>query len=315
MCSLMRSILNLFVIWASLFWGAFAFSETSEISATQNQDTVNEQRVDSLKEPLYNPFLERYVLDELKQIRQDLAAHKVETTKAVVDRDLAIGDKAMSYATNTVTYFFYLIAAVSSILVIVGWTSIRDIRDKVHSVADKEVQALVSTYEKRLRTLEQQLMQKTQHIDENREEIKHTQEVHALWLRAQQEHSAANKIVMYDEILALRPSDSEALTYKADAILELGEPNWAKELCIQALAIDANYGYAHYQMACVSVALGMFDDAIASLNKAIGLSESFIDEAAKDPALKPLSELPEFRQLLTKAPALSAVKTDSNSAL
>ncbi len=273
------------------------FTQAAPATHAADDAALAKEHIDQLEAPLYSAFIERYMLDELKQLRIDMATQKVELTEKLVDRDLSIGDKAMSYATNTVTYFFYLIAAASSILVIVGWKSIRDIRDKVHSEATKEIQALVNTYEKRLHAIEKQLTQKTQHIDENREEIEKTQELHGLWLRAQQEHSAANKISFYDEILRLRPGDCEALTYKADAILELGEPNWAKDLCTQALQTDPHYGYAHYQMACAYVALESFDEAITSLEKAVAVSESFIEEANQDEALKPLRKLSAFTGL------------------
>lgn len=303
----MRRLAVTFVVasacWLASSWLALGLAEVQpEAAATVERAPTQravEDAVGELNEPLYTPFIERYVLDELKQLRIDVAAQRAEFIQSLVDRDLSIGDKAMNYATNTVTYFFYLIAAVSSILVIVGWTSIRDIRDKVHSVADKEVQQLVKIYEERLHAIEKQLTQKTRHIDQNREAIERTQELHALWLRAQQEHAPANKILFYDEILKMRPTDCEALTYKADAILELREPNWAKELCAQALRIDPDYGYAHYQMACACVALGELEQAMVSLHRAVSISESFVDEAAADPALAPLHDLPEFAQQIT----------------
>lgn len=261
-------------------------------------------QVDGLNEPLYTPFIERYILDELKQLRTDMASQRLDMTEKILDRDLMVSDKAMSYATNTVTYFFYLIAAVSSILVIVGWTSIRDIRDKVHSVADKEVQKLVEAYEERLRAIEKQLMQKTQHIDENRLQIEKTQEVHSMWLRAAQEHSIQGKIAIYDEILRLRPNDAEALTYKADTVLELGEPQWAKNLCHRALEIDPQYGYAHYQLACANVALSDFDEAVAGLARAMQFSDAIIEDIRSDKALAPLREYPAFKNLFD-VPAVS----------
>lgn len=263
----------------------------------RTEPPVAKDGLGTLTEPLYSPFIERYILDELKLLRTELAAQKVEMTEKILDRDLMVSDKAMSYATNTVTYFFYLIAAVSSILVIVGWTSIRDIRDKVHSVADKEVQKLVDAYEKRLHAIEKQLMQKTRHIDENRQQIERTQEVHSLWLRAAQEHSVQGKIVIYDEILKLRPSDAEALTYKADMVLELGEPQWAKNLCVRAVEIDPHYGYAHYQLACANVALKDFDEAVAGLARAIECSEAIMEDIRRDSALAPLREYPAFKAL------------------
>lgn len=293
----MRSLTRYCVLLICVL-AATASAQTTDTSAQQDQAEQARQKVESLEEPLYNPFIERYVLDELKQLRQDMANQKVELVQSVVDRDLMVSDKAMSYASNTVTYFFYLIAGVSSILVIVGWTSIRDIRDKVHSVADKEVQKLVTTYEQRLRAIEQQLTQKTQHIHQNRVEIEKTQELHSLWLRAAQEHSHANKVHLYDEILRLHPGDCEAMTYKADTILEMGEPHWAKDLCRQALDQDPEYGYAHYQLACANAALHRYDEAIASLRRAISISESFIAEAVKDPALQELTHQPEFSDLM-----------------
>src|SRR5690606_13473613 len=107
---------------------------------------------------------------------------------------------------------------------------------------------LIEVYEERLQGIEKQLTQKSRHIDANREEIERTQELHSLWLRAAQESVPANKIAVYDQILALKPSDCEALTYKADAVLELGEPQWAVNLCQQALAIDSDNAHAFYQL-------------------------------------------------------------------
>lgn len=276
---------------------AAAAADTPAVASGADEEAVREA-VDSLEEPLYTPFIERYLLDEVKQLRIDMANQRQEMTEKIVDRDLMVSDKAMSYSANTVTYFFYLIAAVSSVLVIVGWTSIREIREKVHSVADKEVQKLVDMYEKRLRSIEQQLMQKSEHIDQNRQQIEKTQEMHALWLRAGQEHSEAAKIAVYDEILSLRGDDVEALTYKADTVLEFNEPQWAKNLCQQALSFDPTYGHAHFQLACANVALGNYEEAVAGLAKAVQLSETIIDDILHDDALAALREHPSFKDLL-----------------
>ncbi len=219
------------------------------IAQEVNEEKISEQ-IETLNKPLYSPFIERYVLDELKQLRAEQAITKNELIQQIVDREHQSVDRAVAYATDTVTYFFYLIAAATSVLVLVGWTSIRDIKARVHSLADEEISNLVMEYEKRLAVIEKQLQQKTQYIEENREEIELTQEIQSLWLRAQQDSSPANKISVIDEILKLRPLDAEALTYKADAVLELDEPQWAVNLCGQALAIDPDSSFAQYQMAC-----------------------------------------------------------------
>lgn len=257
-----------------------------------------EAEVEALNEPLYTPFIERYMLDELKQLRTDTAALRHEMIQQIVDREINAVDKAISYSTNTVTYFFYLIAGATSILVLVGWTSIREIRERVHSLADEEISKLVTEYEHRLHAIEQQLNQKTLHIEENREEIERTQDLQSLWLRAAQENSAAHKIGIYDQILKIKRDDCEALTYKADAVLELGEPQWASNLCHQALLIDPDNSHAFYQLACTYSALGQLEEALYYLKEAIQRSESYRDEITQDPALEPLQAHPGLQKIL-----------------
>lgn len=258
--------------------------------------------VGNLEKPLYNPFVERYVLDELKHLRVDLSAQRAELIQQIVDRELESVDRGVTYATNTVTYFFYLIAASSSVLVLVGWRSIADIKDRVRTLADEEINKLVQEYEERLRAIEQQLNQRTRNIEknlvENREEIELTRDMQSLWLRAGQESSPQDKIQIYDQILLLDKDDCEALTYKADAALELQEPQWAANLCHQALVIDPENGHAFYQLGCAYTLMGQMDEAMDYINKAITRSENYLEKIAGDPALEPLRRYEPFQEFI-----------------
>lgn len=262
-----------------------------------------QQHVDQLEAPLYSAFTERYVLDELKALRMDMAAQRVEFIQQITDRQIEAVDRSVSYATSTVSNFFYIIAAVSSVLVIVGWTSIREMKEKMGSLADKELRKLIGAYEERLRDFESQLREKSTYIDENREAIERTKEIHALWLRAAQENSPANKILIYDQILAINPRDCEAITYKADAALESNEPQWAINLCQRALQLDPANAHALYQLACAHTALSHFEDAIQYLTQALVNGDARLDDFAKDPALQPLHHLPAFERLLDEKTA------------
>lgn len=261
-----------------------------QVQAEETTQQQAEDSVESLQEPLYNPFVERYVLDELKQIRIDMAAQRNDMIQQIVDREHRSVDRGVEYATNTVTYFFYLIAAATSVLVLVGWTSIRDIKERVQSLADEEINKLINEYENRLGNIERQLNQKSQFIEKNREEIEMTQEAQALWLRAAQDHNPASKIDIYDQIIKLGFFDAEALTYKADSVLELNEPQWAVNLCHQALEVDPENSHAFYQLACAHTTLEQYDDAVHYLVEAIRRNENYRDEINTDPALKPLLE-------------------------
>lgn len=266
-----------------------------ETTAAEKADT---SVVDDLDEPLYSPFIERYVLDELKQLRIDQANTRSELIQQIVDREHRSVDRGVDYATSTITYFFYLIAAASSVLVVVGWTSIREMKERVHSLADEEISRLITEYEVRLETMESLMKQKTRHIEENREEIELTQELQSHWLRAQQEPSAANKIAIYDEILKLKPSDCEALTYKADAVLELNEPQWAANLCRQALKIDKDNSHAFYQLACAYTAMNQMEEAVRYLKEALYRRDSYLVDIRSDPALQTLVEHELFKELV-----------------
>ena len=288
------------VLLLGLFYSINTLSSTQEKEnlSTNNHQTQASEPIPPLDSPLYSPFIERYILDELKDIRKDMAQKHQYLTQKMVDRELHSVDRGVTYATDAVTYFFYLIAGATSILVLAGWTSINDMKKRIHVLANERISNLIKEYEDRLHNIEHQLGQKTQHIEENREEIALTQEIQSLWLRAGQDNNPQNKISIYDQILKLRHGDCEALTYKADAVLELKEPQWAVNLCTQALVIDPENSHAFYQLGCAYTALGQFDEAVSALSKALSISESYREELASDPALYALKDLSKFQELL-----------------
>lgn len=253
-------------------------------------DQALEAKIEGLDEPLYNPFVERYLMDEVKQIRLDQLEFKNQVLQEVRNREVGLVDRAIGYVTDAMTYVFYLIAAVSSLLVIVGWNSLRDIKQKALDLADHKVSNLVDEYEGRLKRIERELMNKSQSIEENRQEIERTQEIHSLWLRASQENSPATKVEVYDEILQINREDVEAMTYKADAVLELDQPVWALNLCKQALTLDSSNGFAHFQAACALAVLGQMTEAHHHLTQAVKISVNYLELIEEDDALKALRE-------------------------
>mgnify|MGYP003631878436 CR=1 FL=1 len=180
------------------------------------------------------------------------------------------------------------------------FTALLGFQANAHSLADAEISRLINEYESRLLAMESLMKQKTQDIEENREEIELTQELQSHWLRAQQEPSPSNKISIYDDILKLKSNDCEALTYKADAVLELDEPQWAASLCRQALKIDPENSHAFYQLACAYTAMNQMDEAIRYLREALS-RDSYLDDIKTDPALQPLVEHDLFKELIAMA--------------
>ncbi|MGI3003479.1 TPR end-of-group domain-containing protein [Shewanella algae] len=227
------------------------------------------------------PLMERYVLDELKSIRQDMQSLEKRVTVDITDRELAVADKSMNYANVTVTYFFYLIAAAVSLIALVGWQSLKDIRDKTQEMANEKLEAIAAQYEKKFQEMERELKRKSRIITENNKEIERINEIHNLWIRAQHSQTPEQRIEIYNDILKIRPGDLEALTYKADAAMEMGEYHWAMSICNRVLEVDPKNANALYQRACAFTRMGSEEQAISDLELAVGFSAS-LSEAAKE---------------------------------
>ena len=264
--------------------------------AENSRDYMAEESIDELQKPLYNPFVERYMLDEIKSLRKDLQAQRADFAEKYTRAQVDSADRAIRYTTDTINNIFYMIAAAASIFALVGWSSMRDIRAKLNEVMDKKVATISAEYEKRLSNLEIKLKDRTERIISAQEDISRTNTIHSLWMRAGLEATPQSRIDVYDQILELNDEDIEALTYKADAVLELDEPEWALSLCDKALCLNPSYAYAHYQRACANSTLGHLDAAMDDLKHAIDLSATYLEEAKND---KDLSNLRESGRLDT----------------
>lgn len=273
-----------------LLFLAVAYSQAS-------MDSASAVRIDSLNQPLYNPFVERYILDEVKTIREGQIRLRSEVREQIASAKLENSDRTVDYATSTVSNLFYIITAAASIFVLVGWNSVRDVRNKLSELVDEKVNAITNDYEDRLNALDKRLKARSEEIIEAHEKIAKSNTIHALWMRSGLEITPQAKIDIYDEILKISPADVEALSYKADALLEENEPQWALSLCNKALGIDDEYGFAYWQRACAEAILGKEQEALSDIRQAILLSPDFADELYSETALESLRELDGFAAL------------------
>lgn len=286
----------------------------AQTSGSTDQTTVNGQVTDSTTDvpsidyrPLsaeersnMPPLMERYVLDELKNLRTEMQGMRAELLREVVNRQLEAIDKAISYSSNTVTYFFYFVAAVGALLTMLGWQSLRELKSSVRNLANTELQRLSQEFEGRLTSLENELLLKSKLINDHQHEIERTQTIHALWLQANQLGNPRAKIETYDKILELAPGDPEVMAYKADAALQLGDRDWALSLCNRLLAEAPENANGYYQRACANAGLGFKEAALADLQRAVELSDTMRQPAWAEEEFEPLRDMPEFTQILGK---------------
>lgn len=257
-----------------------------------------QQALAQLNEPMYKPLLERYILDELKAVRQDQQQLREDVTKQVTHAQLDTADRALIYTTDTINNVFFIITATASILVLVGWNSLRDVKNKVEDIVNTRVSVITDEYEDRLKILEEKLRVRSEEILSNQERISVTNEVHSLWMRANLESDFANKIEIFDEILKRKPEDVEAIAYKADALLELNETAKAIELCNQAIDIDSDYGYAYWQRACAYALTHKHADALADIKMALDYSPNLRNELLHESAFASLHDNDSFNAIV-----------------
>lgn len=267
--------------------------------AMLNFSSVKAQQTPAeIDEPLYKPFIERYILDELKNLRQDQQFMRTELTNKVAEARLDASDRAVRYTTDTVNNIFFIITAAASILVLLGWRSLREVRETIKAQVESQVSQMTVEYEKRLNELEKKLVIRSEQIISAQEKISQTNQVHSLWMRAGLETNLHEQINIYDQILEIKPDDVEALTYKADSLLDLGEARWALSLTNQAIDHDDEYALAYWQRACAEAALGQHDEAVRDLETAIRQSPALKDEVTGETAFEVLHEHLSFNKLL-----------------
>jgi len=260
---------------------------------------------EKINKPLYKPFIERYVLDELKQLRQDQSTLRVEVTEKVANAKLDSSDRVIRYTADTTNIIFYIITAAASILVFLGWKSLRDIKDKIEFITTEKLSILTQEYENRLDELENKLKNRSEQIIATQEEMSDSNAIHSLWMRSALEKSDQEKLKIYDQILEINPDDTEALTYKADVLLDLGEIKWALSLSDQAIEHDADYALAYWQRACAKAMLGQENDAIEDIKMAIKLTDSLKDEIADEVYFEKLKSNHEFLALMEETDSMA----------
>ena len=164
-----------------LLFIVFIGASSAVQAADKNTATLDEQQqreLAQLKEPMYKPLLERYILDELKSVRQDQQKLREDVTKQVTHAQLDTADRALTYTTDTINNLFFIITATASILVLVGWNSLRDVKNKVEDIVNTRVSVITDEYEDRLKILEEKLRVRSEEILSNQERISITNEVH-----------------------------------------------------------------------------------------------------------------------------------------
>jgi tetratricopeptide (TPR) repeat protein len=258
---------------------------------------ADNSQIKGLDKALEKPLIERYIIDELKDLRMENMKLKNEVEKRISRAEVEQTDRAARYITDTIGNMFYLIAAATSILIFAGWNSLRDIRRKTEEIVESRLDAITQKYNAQMQTLQDTLTQQSKKILDNQNKIYNTQYIHSLWMRSNLETNPQSRIDLYDEILKVNTNDAEVYAYKADAVLDMDEYEWALNLSNKALEIDPEYGYAYWQRSCANAVLGNKREAIEDLQTAIEKSPQLRDEIDDEVLFENIKESEEFKKI------------------
>jgi tetratricopeptide (TPR) repeat protein len=250
------------------------------------------------KKQLQEPLIERYILDELKQIRIDNQQIKVDVAEKIAASKIITNDRAIEYTTNTLNSIFYIVTIAASFLVILGWRSLSDVKNTVDNLVSKKVGEITDKYEQRLDEMESKIKSRSNEIIANQEEISNTNLVHSLWMRAGLEKSNREKLKIYDQILEIKPNDVEVMTYKADVLLDIDKVDEALKLSNLAIDNNDNYALAYWQRACAYASLSRFDEAIEDIKKSISISAPLKNKITEEVHFENLKNIDEFINLV-----------------
>jgi len=260
----------------------------SLIANTQSKDSILEK-----------PLVERYILDELKDLRTNQQKLKEDVTIQITQSQLTSTDRTIRYATDTINNIFYIIAAVSSLVLIVGLKSIKEIKENSEMLVETKITQLTREFEERLLDIENKAKQRFEMITANQDKISQAEAINALWRRAELEENLQEKINIYDEIIKINPNDVETLAYKADVLLDLDETRWALALCNNAIELDSEYALSYWQRACANAILENENESIEDIKMALNISPNLHDELESEDSFKKLYKHKEFKALLS----------------
>ncbi len=254
-------------------------------------------QITGVEKALEKPLIERYVIDELKDLRMQNMILRNEVEKRISRAEVEQTDRAARYMTDTIGNVFYLIAAATSILIFAGWNSFRDIKRKTEEIVETRLDKITEKYNSQMQSLQDALTLQSKKILDNQNKIYNTQYIHSLWMRSNLETNPQSRIDLYDEILKVNSADAEVYAYKADAVLDMDEYEWALSLSNKAIEIDSEYGYAYWQRSCANAVLGNINEAIEDLQTSIEKSPQLRDEIAGEALFENLKESEEFKRL------------------
>ncbi len=179
-------------------------------------------------------WTQRFILSEIKELRTELERTRRELNIELNNRELETVDRALSYSGNMVNFLWLIMTMAVTGFWLVGWRTMKDVRDNLKENFQKEVQKSVSIQQKNMEEFmstfkDEQLLQSTQLL-KNQEKIKKKQEASYLWSQYNREEDMVTRLEILESIDALSLEENNLFIFVERANVYVIIALWDKAL-------------------------------------------------------------------------------------
>jgi tetratricopeptide (TPR) repeat protein len=246
-------------------------------------------------------WTQRFILTELKELRTQLESTRRELNEQLNARELASVDRALSYNANTVNFLWIIITIAVTGFGLVGWRTMKDVKENLSNNFEKEVQKRIKLEQKKLEVFmekfEVEQLQQSKVILQNQEFIQKKQEAGYIWSQYNREENPSSKLELLEKITWVGLEEDEILIYIERSWIYVELALWDKvvESTDKWLEISPDNTTLLYNKASALVMLEQTDDATKLLYNVIWVNPGMKEEILEDPMFENIwSDLEEY---------------------
>lgn len=246
-------------------------------------------------------WTQRFILTELKELRIQLEATRRELNQELNERELASVDRALSYNANTVNFFWIIITIAVTWFGLVGWRTMKDVKENFSEKFEKQVQKRVKEEQKKLenfmKEFQHEQMKQSEDILKNQEYIQQKQEAGYLWSQYNREENPSSRLDLLEKITWVGLEEDEILVYieRSGIYVELALWDKVIEATEKWLEISADNTTLLYNKASALVMWEQSEEAVKVLSNVIWVNPGMKEEILEDPMFENiLTELEEY---------------------
>lgn len=246
-------------------------------------------------------WTQRFILTELKELRIQLESTRRELNEELNSRELATVDRALSYSWNTVNFLWLIITMAVTWFWLVGWRTMKDVRENLTTNFEREVQKRVKAEQKKLeefmRKFEKDQLEQSQDILKNQEFIQKKQEAWYIWSQYNREENSTSKLELLEKIASIWLDEDEILIHIEKSWIYAELALWDKviESADKWLEISPDNTTLLYNKASALVMSEQADEAVKVLSNVIWVNPAMKEEILEDPMFENIqSQLEEY---------------------